>query len=103
MKTLREMIDIVEAKDANYNYSVFMDLQFIAGKNRSTNMGAANYLWLIKNDDDNLTNTSEYYERTVEPFLQKYNYPPLHSEDMAKAQQEIVDNWKNEKLIKGNK
>ena len=56
---------------------------------------------IIKNDDENLTNTAKYYEQTVEPFLKKYNYPPLNSENMAKAQQEIVDNWKNEKIIKG--
>lgn len=92
MITLKDYIQ--ENTDANYHGEIHHDMQYLAGKHRSTNMGAANYLHLTKIGGKAM---DDHYNKTIVPHLDKHGYPRRFTDKMSQVQKDVVDSWKKEK------
>ena len=85
--------EVGNANDNGYHLQMHQDMQYLASQNKSTNMGAANYIYLTKEGGEAMDN---YYNKTIVPYLEKYNYPDRFTDKMSQLQKDVVNNWKKE-------
>jgi len=86
-----------EPELSHYEVEIHHMLMFMAGKYRSSVMGAANYNYMAKLPDTAQYRT--YFRKHISPLIKKYKNPDAHGSAIGPLQDEVLAMWRHEPRV----